>query len=354
MVIKMKSIKSYAAFVVSVAVLFFSNLTFSINDSDAYNPLNDYKKARDEFLKSLASLVDVNDLPLILSDTRNDPKIKYGVYVINLPDCFSGGMIGDVEKKHLKVAAAAVEKQAALYHKIKNSDKRLLALELVDNESSAVDTLIYYVTKDPSKGNVYYRGMLCTHKGCTLNNYHHDEIADLENTKKIKLAFKHKPRLIDKTKTLSNEAVDLSGLTLHKTGGLFGNAEISVAIHFYHDGALLQDHTVMLPWAVKVGLNKNSQELPFFQWPENATKAVAVIVEMGSDSVAFDIAKGISGIAKLFGGLGEKIGGFADKVIKYVHEKEMKDDYIGTAVFIRGEVPKDLLTIEETAVFHMK
>lgn len=350
----MRSVKSYASFLVSVAVLFVSNLTFSINDSEAYKPLNKYKKARDEFLKSLVSVVDVNDLPVILSDTRNDPKIKYGVYVINLPDCFSGGMIGDVQKKHLKVAAAAVEEQAAVYHKIQNTDKRLLALELVDNESSAVDSLVYYVTKDPLKGKVYYRGMLCTQKDCTLNDYNHDEIADLENTIKIKLAFKHKPTLKEKTKTLTNEVVDLSGLTLHKTGELFGNADISVAIHFYHDGALLQDHTVRLPWAVKKGLNENSQELPFFQWPENATKAVAVIVEMDSDTVAFDLAKGVAGIAKLFGGLGEKIGGFADKVIKYVHDKEMKEDYIGTAVFIRGEVPKDLSTVEGAAVFHMK
>ncbi|MCY4046289.1 MAG: hypothetical protein OXE99_14590, partial [Cellvibrionales bacterium] len=226
--------------------------------------------------------------------------------------------------------------------------------ELVECVANSPDTLIYYPTKDADKEEVYYRGMFCTQQDCKLNDYQQSNVKGLENATKIKLAFKYNPGSMSTTDMLSADVVALSGLTLNKTGEWFGNAEISVSVQFFNNNVFLQEHRVRLPWAVKKGLNVNRENLPFFTWPEDANKAVASILQLDSDTRMFKTLRMLAGIAKKFGRIGEIIGDVADTVIDCIHEKIMENDYIGTAIFVRGKVPTNLATEEGTAVFHIQ
>ncbi len=332
-----------------------ASITYSSIESESQQiNVEAYQKARDSFFETLISSVDHNELINVLATKGNNPQVKDGIYATYLAQFLSAKTINETQKKAIDHAAIIMQHVALVYHDVKVHTKPVMVLQLVERAAKYASTLLYYPTKSLTTGEKIYKGVLCDGASCNFYDYSQSEVDGLKNTTKIKLVFKYKASSKDKSETLSHEKVQLTGLKLNETGEWFGNAEIVVALHFYKGDKFLQEHTVFLPWAIKKGLNRNVKDQPFFSWPKDATKAVAVIIEDDSDTSHFTTLKKIANAVKVFGAVGEALSKLAQSIIEQVEDWVVQDDYIGTAIFERNNPLPEIDTKEGTATFYIK
>ena len=334
-------------FLIGLSAFFSASYLLADITPDKRISLEAYQQARDHYLTTLVSSVDRNDLVKTLA------KMKNGAYAVNLPALLPEGSIKEGKEQALHEATSELERASANYHDIKEHRNPLMALILKHEEDPISSTLIYYSTRDLKTAEKIYHGILCDQSSCHFNIYTKDDIKKLCDTTRIKLILKHKTSANDKTATLSDNAVELAGLSLDDTKEWSGEEDIAVALHFFDGDKFLQEQSVFLPWATKGGFNANTGHLPFFTWPKQSTKAIAVIYKNDSDSTFVDIAKEIAKAVKIFGPIGEAISKIAGKVIDKFEQWFVQDHYIGTAIFERDDLSDQIITEENNTTFYL-